>query len=51
MYRKHILGLSKGINAFPTTFGGSISGERAPPQYCNTGELEELIFSACLTAL
>lgn len=34
-----------------STFGGCISGERDPPQYCNTGELEELIFSACLTAL
>lgn len=33
-----------------STFGGSISGETAPPQYSNTGDLEELILSACSTA-
>ena len=33
------------------TFGGSISGEIDPPQYCNTDELHVLIFSACFTAL
>lgn len=33
------------------TFGGCISGDRDPPQYCNTGELEALILSACFTAL
>lgn len=33
------------------TFGGSISGDTAPPQYSNTGDLKELILSACFTAL
>lgn len=37
--------------AYTHTFGGSISGERAPPQYCSTGELHALIRSACFTAL
>lgn len=38
-------------NIYLGTFGGCISGERDPPQYCNTGELKELILSACSTAL
>lgn len=39
------------MTSWQHTFGGCISGETAPPEYCSTGELEELILSAWFTAL
>lgn len=39
------------VTANKNTLGGCISGERAPPQYCSTGDLMELMRFAWLTAL
>lgn len=47
----HLAQTSRKKLHYVPTFGGSISGETPPPQYWRTGELYELILSACFTAL